>query len=107
VHLFSEKFGLAMLGAFASVGAQTFNLNLTDLTGAPVKGLQRPSKNLDEIRHSIGRVLRTAERNRHNVIIRPRSATALLIQLDDFTAEKAVQVEPRAFMTVCTSPGNY
>jgi hypothetical protein len=98
---------LTMLGAFASVGARAFDLSLTDLTGAPVKGLQRPGKSLEEMRHSIGRVLHEAEHNRHNVIIRPRSATALLIQLDDFTAEKAAQVEPCAFMTVCTSPGNY
>ena len=113
-HHISERVGdtpvgkaLAMLAAFASVGAQTFDLSLTDLAGAPVKGLQRPGKSLEEMRHSIGHVLRDAEHNRHNVIIRPRSATALLIQLDDFTAEKAVQVEPCAFMTVCTSSGNY
>ena len=96
-----------MLAAFASVGADVFELSVTDLGGVPVKGLQRPGKSLEEMRHSIGRVLRNAERNRHNVIIRPRSATALLIQLDDFTAEKAAQVEPCAFITVCTSPGNY
>jgi hypothetical protein len=96
-----------MLAAFASVGAQTFDLSLTDLSGAPVKGLQRPGKSLEQMRHSIGRVLHEAEHNQHNVIIRPRSATALLIQLDDFTAEKAAQIEPYAFMTVCTSPGNY
>jgi hypothetical protein len=98
---------LAMLAALASVGAQAFDLSLTDLNGAPVKGRQRPNKSLEEIRRSIGRVLREAERNQHNVIIRPRSATTLLIQLDDFTAEKAVQVQSCAFMTVCTSPDNY
>jgi RepB DNA-primase from phage plasmid len=98
---------LAMLAAFASVGARVFDLSLTDLSGAPVKGLQRPGKSLKEMRRSIGHVLREAEHKQHNVIVRPRSATALLIQLDDFTAEKAAQVEPSAFMTVCTSPGNY
>jgi hypothetical protein len=98
---------LAMLSAFASVGARVFDLSLTDLTGAPVKGLQRPGRSLEEMRRTIGRVLHEAERNQHNVIIRPRSATALLIQLDDFTGDKAAQVEPFAFMTVCTSPGSY
>ncbi len=98
---------LAMLAAFASVGAHMFDLSLTDLSGAPVKGRQRPNKSLEEIRRSIGRVLREAERNQHNVIIRPHSATTLLVQLDDFTAEKAIQVQSCAFMTVCTSPGNY
>jgi hypothetical protein len=98
---------LAMLSAFASVGAQVFDLSLTDLSGTPVKSLQRPGRSLEEMRRTIGRVLREAERNQHNVIIRPRSATALLIQLDDFTAEKAAHIQSFAFMTVCTSPGNY
>ena len=96
-----------MLSAFASVGARLFDLSLTDLNGAPVRGLQRPGRSLEEMRRLIGCVLHEAERNQHNVIIRPRSATALLIQLDDFTAEKAAQIEPCTFMTVCTSPGNY
>jgi hypothetical protein len=96
-----------MLAAFASVGASVFDLSLTELSGAPVKGRQRPGTSLGEMHRSIGRVMREAEHNQHNVIIRPRSATALLIQLDDFTAEKAALVEPSAFMTVCTSPGNY
>ena len=98
---------LAMLSAIASVGARLFDLSLTDLSGAPVRGLQRPGKSLEEMRRSIGQILHEAEHNQHNVIIRPRSATALPIQLDDFTAEKAAQIEPYAFMTVCTSPGNY
>lgn len=96
-----------MLAAFASVGARAFDLSLTDLNGTPVKGLQRPGKSLEGMCHSIRRVLHKAEHNQYNVIIRPRSATTLLIQLDDFTAEKAVQVQSCAFMTVCTSPDNY
>jgi hypothetical protein len=30
-----------MLSAFASVGARVFDLSITDLNGAPAKGLQR------------------------------------------------------------------
>ena len=95
-----------MLSAFASVGARSFDLSLTDLNGAPLKGLQRPGRSLEEMRRTIGRVLYDAARNQHNIIIRPRSATALLIQLDDFTAEKAAQVE-LGFLTVCTSQNSY
>ena len=84
-----------------------FDLSFTDLAGSPVKGLQRPGRSPGEMRRTIGRVLVDARRNQRNVIIRPRSATALLIQLDDFTAEKVAEVEQFAFMTVCTSPGNY
>ncbi len=96
-----------MLSAFGSIGARIFDLTLTDLAGAPVRGLQRPGRSLEDMRRTIGRVLYEAERNQHNVIIRPRSATTLLIQLDDFAAEKVAQVETFAFMTVCTSPGSY
>jgi hypothetical protein len=98
---------LAMLAAFANVGARVFDLSLMDLNGAPIKGRQRPDKSLEEIRRSIRHVLCEAERNQYNVIIRPRSATSLLVQLDDFTIEKATQIEPHAFMMVCTSPDNY
>lgn len=96
----------AMLDAFASVGAKVFDLSITDLAGKPVKGLQRPDRSLDDMRRTIGRVLQDAEQNRHNVIIRPRSTTALLIQLDDFSDEKAAQMDRYAFMTLRTSPGN-
>ncbi len=93
-----------MIEAFASVGARVFDLTITDQKGIKVPGLQRPGRSLDEIRRRIGRDLQDGERNRHNVIIRPRSTTALLIQLDDFTAEKAAKMEPYAFMTYRTSP---
>src|SRR5690349_25170336 len=96
-----------MLAALASVGARTFDLTLTDLHGAPIKGRQRPGQSLEQMRRAIPRVLRDTEHHQHNIIIRPRSAIALLIQLDDFTIDKAAQVEPCAFMTVGTSPGNY
>ena len=72
-----------MLSAFASVGAKVFDVSFTDLDRKPVKGMQRPGRTLEEMRRRIGRDLQDAERNRHNVIIRPRSTTALLIQLDD------------------------
>ena len=62
---------LAMLAAFASVGAKIFDLSLTDLASAPVKGQQRSGKSLEEMHWTIGRVLYDAECSRHNVIIRP------------------------------------
>jgi RepB DNA-primase from phage plasmid len=98
---------LAMLSAFASVGAKVFDLSITDSDGKPVKGLQRPGMSLGEMRGRITRVLQDAERHRHNVIIRPRSATALLIQLDDCDELKAEHIQPYSFLTFRTSPGNY
>jgi hypothetical protein len=98
---------LAMLSAFASVGAKVFDLSITDGNGQKVEGLQRPGRNLEEMRRRIGRDLQDAERNRHNVIIRPRSTTALLIQLDDFDEAKAESMHPYSFLTFQTSPGNF
>jgi hypothetical protein len=95
-----------MLTVFASVGAKVFDLSVTDLTGKPVKGQQRPGRSLEEMRRRIGRDLQDAERDRHNVIIRPRSTTALLIQLDDIDEAKADRLQPYSFMTLRTSPGN-
>jgi RepB DNA-primase from phage plasmid len=59
------------------------------------------------MRRTIGRVLHNAVRNQYSVIIRPHSATALLVQLDNFTAERAAQGAPLAFMTICTFPDSY
>jgi len=97
---------LAMLDAFASVGARVFDLSITDINADPVEGLQRPGQSLGDLRRRINRDLQTAEQNRHNVIIRPRSTTALLVQLDDFSLQQAAQIEPYAFLIIRTSPGN-
>jgi RepB DNA-primase from phage plasmid len=97
---------LAMLDAFASVGARVFDLSIIDMNGNQVEGMQRTGESLEQLRRRIGGDLQVAESNRHNVIIRPRSTTALLVQLDDFSPEKAAQLEPYAFITICTSPGN-
>jgi hypothetical protein len=97
---------LAMLSAFASVGARVFDLSFTGLDRKPVQGMQRPGRSLEEMRRRIGRDLQDAERERHNVIIRPRSTTALLIQLDDIDDEKAERLQPYSFLTIRTSPGN-
>jgi RepB DNA-primase from phage plasmid len=96
---------LAMLEAFASVGATAFDVTLLDIPGRE-QGFQR-NRSLEELRHSIRRRLEAATEQQHSIVIRPRSTAALLIQLDDFTADKAAQLAPHAFMTVCTSPNNF
>lgn len=98
---------LAMLTAFASVGARAFNLTLTDSNGDKVPGGYKPNTPLDQLRRTIGRVLQDAERFHYNVIIRPRCSTATLIQLDDLDSAKAAQIAPQSFMVFQTSPGNY
>ena len=98
---------LAMLSAFASVGARAFNLTITDIDGQKVEGRYKPNTPLEQLRRTIGRVLQDAERDRHNVIIRPRSATATLIQLDDLDFAKAERLAPHSVIVFQTSPANY
>ena len=96
---------LAMLNAFSSVGANAFDLTMLDLEGRE-QGFQR-NRSLVELRRFIRHRLEAAAELRYSLVIRPRSTTALLVQLDDFTADKAAQLAPHAFMTVCTSPNNF
>jgi hypothetical protein len=96
---------LAMLTVFASVGATAFDVTRTDLVGQKVG--YRPNRSVDELRRMIGRTLQDANRDRHNIIIRPRSTAATLIQLDDLDPAKAERIAPHAFMVLCTSPRNY
>ncbi len=98
---------LAMLSAFASVGAKAFNLTLTDINGEKVAGGYRPNTPFDHLRRTAGRLLQDAERNRHNVIIRPRSSTSTLIQLDDLDFARAERIAPHSVIVFQTSPANY
>jgi hypothetical protein len=95
----------AMISAFASVGARSFDLTVIDLDEVIIH--YRPNRSVDELRRTIGHVLNDAEHNRHNVIIRPRSTTATLIQLDDLDAKKAERITPQTFIVFQTSPANY
>jgi hypothetical protein len=98
---------LAMLTTFANVGVHSFDLTITDIEGEKVEGKFRGNRSLSELRHTIGSTLQETERERHNLIIRPRSTTATLVQLDDLDAEKATSIAPHSFMVIRTSPGNY
>ena len=52
-------------------------------------------------------ILQEAAERQHNVIVRPRSAGATLIQLDDLGEDAAEQLRPVSFLILRTSPGNY
>jgi hypothetical protein len=109
-----------MLNAFASVGAAVFNLTLTDIRGDNIPRLRYlaglrphpetkrlPDIGLDELRRRIGRVLQDAAGALHNVIIRPRSSSTTLIQLDDLDSAMAERIASWAFLVFQTSPANY
>jgi RepB DNA-primase from phage plasmid len=94
-----------MLTTFAGVGAQRFDLTLTDAAGGKVEF--RPNCPIDWLRTTLGSILRDAATRRHNVIVRPRSEAAALVQLDDLDAAAAQRLRPVSFLILCTSPGNY
>ena len=96
-----------MLDAFASVGVRAFDVTITDINGEKVPGAFRANRGVDQLRAGIGPALERATRARENFIIRPRSTTATLVQLDDLSAEAAAVIARYAFMVLCTSPGNF
>ena len=100
-----EGKALEMLPAFASVGVRSFDVTLTDIEGEKT-GFQinRP---IETLRRLIGKAIDTAIVDRQNYIIRPRSDSPKLIQLDDLDSAKADRVAAHAFMVLETSPGNF
>jgi len=95
----------AMLAAFASVGVRSFDVTMTDIEGEKT-GFQ-PNRPIDELSRAIGKTLAAAIDDRQNYIIRPRSLSPLLVQLDDLDSTKAARVASHAFMVIETSPGNF
>jgi hypothetical protein len=97
--------GRAMLDAFASVGAHHFDLTLTDAAGHKVEF--RPGLTIEELRPALDQMLGDAATHQHNVIVRPRTDRATLVQLDDLDASAAERVKSASFLILCTSPGSY
>ncbi len=95
----------AMLDAFASVGALRFDLTLTDAGGGKV-GF-RGNRPLDQLQSVLPAILQDAAERQHNVIVRPRSAAPVLVQLDDLDEATAARLRPVSFLVLRTSPGNY
>jgi len=95
-----------MVEAFASVGVKTFDLTLT--TRAGEKSDFRRALTGERLAHTLSRLLAIAETRQQNVIVRPYSAGAALVQLDDLkTAAAVARVQPVAFLVLKTSPGNH
>ncbi|MBZ5729130.1 MAG: RepB family DNA primase [Acidobacteriia bacterium] len=94
-----------MLGVFASVGAETFYLTLTNRKGDKV-GF-RKSVPLLKVRQDMPRLLDERAHKQQNVIVRPCSPRAVFIQLDDLDAQVMERLKPAAFLCLQTSSGNY
>jgi hypothetical protein len=97
--------GLAMLDAFASVGAVRFDVTWTDAAGD--KQRFRRGVPLAELRRTLPRLIEDATRQQRNVIVRPEGDGVHFIQLDDLSAERLAQLAPAAFLILETSPGNH
>jgi hypothetical protein len=95
---------LAMLEAFASVGAKTFDLTLTTLQGEKIRF--RKNQPFDSLVRVMPGQLDGAFSLQYNVIVRPHGP-AVFIQLDDLDRDAMARVRPAAFLGLQTSPGSY
>jgi len=94
-----------MLDTFASVGATHFDLTHINIDGEK-RGF-RPHQSTAQLRNSLPRLFPGATARQNNIIVRPHSDTAQLIQLDDLKAEGLDRVKDVSFLTLETSPGNH
>ena len=91
-----------MLEAFASVGAERFDLTTTDLAGRKVSF--HPGCGLAELRPILPAIIADATDQQHNVIVRPRGP---VIQLDDLDEAAVEKLRPVSFLILRTSQGNH
>jgi len=67
----------------------------------------RRHMSVETLRYLLPTMLSNAAKNERNLILRPISARAVFIQLDDLSREGLDRVKPVAFLGLETSPGNY
>lgn len=97
----------AMLDAFTSVGAESFHLTLTSRQGRKLeRNGFRKSVPANVLREILPAELTEAAQRQHNVIVRP-NGPPVFIQLDDLDQTGLQRVQPAAFLSLQTSPGNY
>jgi hypothetical protein len=98
---------LELLKAFASVGVKAFAVTLTDLEGKKLPKGYYSHYSLDQLRHTMGPMLRAATARQHNVIVRPgKSERIELVQLDDLAEPDLRRLGPVSLVVLRTSPGN-
>jgi hypothetical protein len=93
---------IRMLELFATVGADSFDIIHTN--GAGEKRGFRPAQSLEQARESMRFLVPNAAKRKNNLIIRPRSSTVTLIQLDDLTDANLARIAGKAVLTLSTSP---
>lgn len=93
---------IRMLEIFATVGADSFDIIHTNEAGEK-RGF-RPAQTLEQARESMRFLVPNAAKRKNNLIIRPRSSTVTLIQLDDITDANLSRITGKAVLTLSTSP---
>lgn len=81
-----------------------------DLTHLNIEGEKRgfrPHQSIFQLKNSLPKLFPGAIARQNNIIVRPHSDTAQLIQLDDLNADGLERVRDVAFLTLQTSPGNH
>ena len=101
----AHKEARAMLDAFASVGADVFDVTITNRDGEKVRF--RRGVPIENFRGLIPGELPRAAEHEHNVIVRPHGPGVAFIQLDDLNAEALARVRELAFLGLQTSAGNF
>jgi hypothetical protein len=94
-----------MLQVFASVGVCRFDLTRTDLEGR--KCDYRAGQSLEALCGWMPSLMEMARQWQQNLIVRPHSGVAKLVQLDDVCGSKLGRLRETAFLVLATSPGNY
>jgi hypothetical protein len=95
-----------MLAAFQSVGAENFDLTITTLTEEKIEF--RRNVPLESLLRRLHGLLPAAEQQLKNLIVRPVSRGAMLVQLDDLRSDAELdRVKLVAFLVFATSPGNH
>lgn len=94
-----------MLHLFAGLGVHSFDLTWTDMDG--YKQGYRAAQNLEALRRWMPSLMKSAIQRRHNLIVRPKSPTDELIQLDDLRGTSLDRVRSTAFLILTTSVGNH
>jgi hypothetical protein len=94
-----------MLTAFERVGADRFDLTLTDVKAQKVQCQRYVT--IDSLRKKLPNLLARSEQDCLNVIIRPRAREAIIIQLDDINSEGVASLDPYSCCVIETSEGNY
>lgn len=102
-----EEAAFAMVDLFASVGADRFDVTLTDIQGKKIRF--RANQTLQEVKHKIPKALELAESEQHNIILRPRVSdkSVFFVQLDDLKSAQILKARQAALLTIETSPGNF